>query len=155
VDPSSRSGLVRLDRRAADVNAGEPAAKELAAWSLLGKTHAMNEKEEKALAAFEEGRMISRDSEVSDRVADECGFRLTVSMSPIPASAPPPLIACRPSSNAASAFSSFSFMACAISYVNESADFEALQVLHQFLALVHPEHAGAAPQRSTTCFELY
>ena len=31
-------------------------ASEVEAWSLLGRTHAMNEMEEKALSAFEEGR---------------------------------------------------------------------------------------------------
>jgi len=37
----------------------------------------------------------------------------------------------------------------AISHVNESSDLEALQVLHQFLAIVHPAHAGQAPMRET------
>jgi peroxin-5 len=33
--------------------------------------------------------------------------------------------------------------------VNESSDLEALQVLHQFLSLVHPTHAGTAPTRES------
>jgi peroxin-5 len=65
-------------RRAADVNAGEPAAKELAAWSLLGKTHAMNEKEEKALAAFEEGRQAIKGGGAEAGMGD----MLTVSRNP-------------------------------------------------------------------------
>ena len=33
--------------------------------------------------------------------------------------------------------------------MNESSDLEALQVLHQYLAIVHPAHAGRAPMKET------
>ena len=42
-------------RRGTDILSQDP-ARQLEAWSLLGRVHAMNEKEEKALLAFEEGR---------------------------------------------------------------------------------------------------
>jgi len=47
------------------------------AWSLLGRTHAMNEKEEKALSAFEEGRRTLEGEDAGrEKVAGEM---LTVS----------------------------------------------------------------------------
>lgn len=48
---------------------------ELEAWTLLGKTHAMNEKEEKALSAFEEGRRSIK----GDSAGQGMGDMLTVS----------------------------------------------------------------------------
>ncbi len=42
------------------------------AWSLLGRTHAMNEKEEKALSAFEEGRGVLQGEDAGrEKVAGE------------------------------------------------------------------------------------
>ncbi|WRT63596.1 uncharacterized protein IL334_000519 [Kwoniella shivajii] len=85
------------------------------AWSLLGRVHAMDEKEDQALRAFEEGRKVLEQEGVKGKegVAGEMLTNL------------------------------------AISYVNESLDLAALTVLHQYLSLVHPKHAGAAPSRST------
>ena len=51
------------------------------AWSLLGRTHAMNEKEEKALNAFEQGRTALTEANASDIPRDIVGELLTVSNS--------------------------------------------------------------------------
>ena len=51
--------------RASTDDYAQVGASEVEAWSLLGQTHAMNEKEEKALSAFEEGRRAMRGIEVS------------------------------------------------------------------------------------------
>lgn len=61
-------------RRGVDSTAEDP-ARQLEAWSLLGRVHAMNEKEEKALLAFEEGRQAIRGTENSAVI----GEMLTVS----------------------------------------------------------------------------
>jgi len=61
-------------RRGVDATAEDP-ARQLEAWSLLGRVHAMNEKEEKALLAFEEGRQAIRGTENSAVI----GEMLTVS----------------------------------------------------------------------------
>lgn len=49
---------------------------EVEAWSLLGRVHAMNEKEDKALAAFEAGR---KALEAGQGGANIAGEMLTVS----------------------------------------------------------------------------
>lgn len=49
---------------------------EVEAWSLLGRVHAMNEKEDKALAAFEAGRKALESGHGGTNVAGEM---LTVS----------------------------------------------------------------------------
>ncbi|WWC97367.1 hypothetical protein V866_004246 [Kwoniella sp. B9012] len=96
------------DRQQLNVSATE-------AWSLLGRVHAMDEKEEPAMRAFEEGRKTLGEEGVrgKESVAGEMLTNL------------------------------------AISYVNESLDLAALTVLHQYLSLVHPTHAGQAPSRSS------
>ena len=105
-------------RRGTAADFARPDASQLDAWSLLGRTHAMNEKEEKALSAYEEGREAIKGNEQSPVI----GEMLTVSRR------------------------SFGYHAdgqnLAISYVNESSDLAALQTLHQFLAIVHPSAAG-------------
>lgn len=115
-------------RRSAEMNQNEANPRQIEAWSLLGHTHAMNEKEEKALSAFEEGRRDLKGNERSPHV----GQLLTVSPTRLHFHSP-----------------ELSTQNLAISYVNESSDLEALQVLHQFLALVHPAHAGPAPTRES------
>jgi peroxin-5 len=62
-------------RRGTDLNLDKPAARQLEAWSLLGRVHAMNEKEEKALLAFDEGRQAIPGNEQSGAI----GEMLTVS----------------------------------------------------------------------------
>ena len=62
-------------RRGTDLDLNKPAARQLEAWSLLGRVHAMNEKEEKALLAFDEGRQAIPGNEQSTAI----GEMLTVS----------------------------------------------------------------------------
>lgn len=98
-------------------------------WTLLGRTHAMNEKEEKALAAFAQGRAAIDGT--GGREQPMTGELLTVRFS-------------------------YRYMGIwltkiqnlAISYVNESLDLAALTVLHQFLEISSPEFAGPKPSRS-------
>ncbi|WVW81525.1 hypothetical protein I302_103520 [Kwoniella bestiolae CBS 10118] len=96
------------DRQQINVSATE-------AWSLLGRVHAMDEKEEPAMRAFEEGRksLVGEGVRGKEGVAGEMLTNL------------------------------------AISYVNESLDLAALTVLHQYLSLVHPAHAGQAPSKTS------
>ena len=65
-------------RRATSSDLQQPGSSEIEAWSLLGRTHAMNEKEEKALSAFEEGRKLI---EGVDPHSPGIGEMLTVSQS--------------------------------------------------------------------------
>lgn len=62
-------------RRGTETIAQDP-TRQLEAWSLLGRVHAMNEKEEKALSAFEEGRQAIQGNENSAVI----GEMLTVSL---------------------------------------------------------------------------
>jgi peroxin-5 len=102
------------------------------AWSLLGRVHAMNEKEDKALAAFEAGRKALESGPGGESVAGEM---LTVSSSLCPS-------AVRVQRR------EIDRQNLAISYVNESEDLAALSTLHQFLTLLHPNQAGPAPTRT-------
>jgi peroxin-5 len=102
------------------------------AWSLLGRVHAMNEKEDKALAAFEAGRKALESGPGGESVAGEM---LTVSSSLCPS-------AVRVQRRG------IDRQNLAISYVNESEDLAALSTLHQFLTLLHPNQAGPAPTRT-------
>jgi peroxin-5 len=54
----------------------EMVVSEVEAWSLLGRVHAMNEKEDKALAAFEAGRKALEAGQGGQNIAGEM---LTVS----------------------------------------------------------------------------
>jgi peroxin-5 len=56
---------------------GQMPVSEVEAWSLLGRVHAMNEKEDKALAAFEAGR---KALEVGQQGQNIAGEMLTVSL---------------------------------------------------------------------------
>lgn len=53
---------------------------EVEAWSLLGRVHAMNEKEDRALAAFEAGRKALEAGQGGQNIAGEM---LTVSLQPL------------------------------------------------------------------------
>lgn len=67
--------------RATPFDASQMPASEVEAWSLLGRVHAMNEKEDKALAAFEAGR---KALEQPDMPKAGAGEMLTVSPMPYP-----------------------------------------------------------------------
>lgn len=103
---------------------------ETGVWTLLGNTHAMDEKEEKAVAAYQRGL---RALELGDQGNTEkvTGELLTVS-----------------TNTHVVQDAQLNRQNLAISYVNESRDLAALTTLHRFLTLVHPAHAGAAPSRS-------
>jgi peroxin-5 len=117
-------------------------ATDVEAWSLLGRTHAMNEKEEKALSAFQQGqRALEGEDAGREKVAGEM---LTVSS----ACSPPRPQNVSVSSCPSGRFALTTLKNLAISYVNESLDLAALTTLHQFLRIVHPSHAGPAPSRS-------
>jgi peroxin-5 len=58
-------------RRATTADMASIGVSEVEAWSLLGRIHAMNEKEDKALSAFEQGRKVMVDSHMNDQVAGE------------------------------------------------------------------------------------
>lgn len=117
-------------QRATVSDRAEAGVGDVEVWTLLGRTHAMNEKEEKALAAFAQGRAAIGDS--GGRAQPMTGELLTVSL-----------------------FCDLEVLAkltdqnLAISYVNESLDLAALTVLHQFLSLSSPEFAGPKPSRSS------
>lgn len=68
---------LRRGRATPETSADMPVS-EVEAWSLLGRVHAMNEKEDKALAAFEAGRKALESGQGGQNVAGEM---LTVSLS--------------------------------------------------------------------------
>lgn len=65
-------------RRATDAEIETAGVTRAAAWAVLGRTQAENEMEDKALAAFEEGRKTIADNPAAKQVAGEL---LTVSCS--------------------------------------------------------------------------
>ena len=94
----------------------------------------MNEKEEKALSAFQEAR---QSLESHGRLSAGAGEIFTASAFPWCAFSSSKLVDQTFPQN------------LAISYVNESLDLAALTTLHQFLAQAFPGHAGSAPLRSS------
>lgn len=90
----------------------------------------MDEKEEKAVAAYQRGlRALESGDQSAEKVSGEL---FTVS----------------PSELSDIGEARLKRQNLAISYVNESRDLAALTTLHRFLTLLHPAHAGAAPSRS-------
>ncbi len=65
-------------QRATVTDRAEAGVGDVEVWTLLGRTHAMNEKEERALAAFAQGRAAVEDS--GGRVQPMTGELLTVSL---------------------------------------------------------------------------
>jgi peroxin-5 len=67
-------------RRISAAELAEANLTEVDAWSMLGRIHAMNEKEEKALSAFEEGRKLL---EAKPEETNGAGEMLTVREGPV------------------------------------------------------------------------
>lgn len=126
-DQASRSTTaVGEGQQAVSLTGGEAAV-----WTLLGQVQAMDEKEVAALRALEEGRRrFEQMQNRSEGAARTMGEGLIVSNCDR-----------HPSLSA----DAIALQSLAISFTNETLDFQALLAFHRYLQILHPTYAGPVP----------